>query len=77
MDNYPIKRQRSEYFTGDVSDLDNDFLTVPALLRRIADFIETNVIRDAEFDHLVFGTIFGEEDDSSHEHATLYYHEEE
>lgn len=72
-DNYPIKGQHAEYFTGDTSTIDNDFLTVPTLLRRIADFIEANTIRDAEFDGLQFGTSFDDED-RSHEHALLYYH---
>jgi hypothetical protein len=45
--NYPIKGQLAEYFSGDLQDSANEFMTGPALLRAIADFMESRTIRDA------------------------------
>ena len=73
---YPGKNQLAHYFSGVQCNIDNNFQTVPQLLRVIADFMEQNVIRDAEFDDLTFRTNF-DDGDEHHEFATLYYHAED
>lgn len=85
VDNYPIKTLRAQHFQGPDSDTDNDFRTVPTLLRAVADWLDENDIQDPEFDDVRLALIWErpdrasmlDEDDPYHYSATVYYEEPE
>lgn len=74
--NYSLKGIKAHYFTGPRSS-DNEFRTMAALLRSVADWIESSDVQDPEFDHLLIKTVFESEGyDEFYESATLYFREE-
>lgn len=66
---------KRRYFIAPVSD-DNDFRTVSALLRKVADYVDEIDLQDPEFHGLITGLEFGEED-RSYRTATLLFTEED
>jgi hypothetical protein len=73
IDNYKLQDVHGQHFTAPPSDLDNDFRTVPNLLRALADWMDENDIQDPEVDNIKLGTTFTGEGDNFYQHLTLYY----
>lgn len=75
--NYPIRGSRAEYFTGPTSSEEYGWRTVPMLLRRVADWMDSVDLQDPEFDSLTAGASFIAEspDDDFYQTITVYYRE--
>lgn len=61
------------HFRGPVSGIDNEFRTLPSLLRRVADWIDETGLQDPEFQGLSFHVEFVEDSDDYYLTATLHY----
>lgn len=73
VDNYRLKGTRAQHFSGPRSS-EHQFKTAAALLRAVADWIESEGIQDPEFDQLTTKVAFeSDNDDEFYETATLYY----
>lgn len=72
---YSLTDVHRHYFTGETSDSDNGFRTIPALLRAVAEWMDENTIQDPEFQGLTIAVQFPSESDFYYS-ATLHYQEE-
>lgn len=71
--NYELKAVKAHHFTGPLSEIGNDFRTVPDLLRSVADWMDANNIQDPEAEALMLKCSFEDNGDDFHETITLYY----
>ncbi len=72
--NYELRGQKARYFTGPISDITNNFRTIPNLLRSVADWMDENNIQDPESEALTLKAVLGDgEDEPFYEAITLYY----
>ena len=74
--NYPLRGIKAEYFTGPTSSDDFGGRTMPLLLRRVADWMDSVDLQDPEYESVETRTTFIEETpDSFYQTVTVYYRE--
>lgn len=77
--NYELRKTRAQYFGGPSGGSDNNFRTIPEVLRAVADWIEENNIQDPEIYDLLVRTEFSGQsndyygEDPYRQVVTLYY----
>ena len=76
INHWPILPVKAHHFRGPVSGSGNRYRTMPGLLRAIADWMDEQDVKDAEFFDLTVMKHFTSEDDDVQQVATVYYTEE-
>ena len=72
--NWALIPFRAQAFSGPTSTQENRYMTVAAILREIADWVEREGVQDPEFESLIISTRFPSRNrDDWYQMATLYY----
>lgn len=74
--NRPIRGSRCEYFTGPTSSDEFGWRTMPMLLRRVADWMDSVDLQDPELDYLTTKVKFTEGDEF-YQTLSVYYRNNE